>query len=173
MAVERPQEGSKLAYGHASHETFNAQLDKAPSVNHQHDPLTGPWISYEKTPDILREFAANSEPERNAMLRAQRLDMAKTEAERRREQSRGDKGEQTGNGGSQNQQRMSSMVQKGASKPSLTPPPHIRDPVDRQHFNEAWMLEKRDAALARADLKASLPERGQTHTLSQTHEPSR
>lgn len=87
-----------------------------------------PWISHDQVPPLRREFDLS----RSEYIKRQMLAMEKTEAERRKEST----------------ERGSDMVGKGTASPALKPPPKIRDPVDREHFNTGWLQEQRDAALA-------------------------
>lgn len=134
------------------------------------DKFTAPWISHDKLPDVLKEFDLNRDP----MIRAQRLDMERSEADRRRQQSgRSDTGSGGGNGGKQPQPVNSSrMIGKDETKPVFAPPSDIRGSVDRANFNNRWMIEKRDAVLARADPKSSLPKRSQKHEQDKFQSPS-
>lgn len=123
------------------------------------DKYLGGWMSPEtsqRVPDLRREFDMNRDP----LIRKQLLDDEKTEAQRRREQVEGETG------------RGSGMVEKDQPKFQLRPPPETARPVDRKAFQDRWIIEQREAVLARAEIRRNdeSPERSQTpsHT-----EPSR
>ena len=108
-------------------------------MNNDHDRLTGPWMSYDAVPHVLREFDMNRDP----YIRAQLLDMEKTEKQRRDEQ----------------EERNSGMVKNDVPHHTPKPPRSIRAPVDREHFEQRWLLEEREAVFAQASLTQSRDER--------------
>lgn len=132
------------------------------------DRLTGPWISHDRVPDVLKEFDLNRDP----MIRAQLLDMKKSEARRRHEQGERSDTRSSDGSGHKTRKNGSRMIEGDGSEPILTPPPEMRRSADRQSFNYRWMIEKRDAAFARADLKVSLPERNRDRNQSKFQTPS-
>lgn len=96
----------------------------------------GPWLSNEaasRLPHLRNSFDRNRDP----MIAKQMDDLAKSEAERRQEQAKGDG-------------RGSGMV--GQDKPAMhhRPPPAMRRGVDQSAFQGRWLAEQRDAALAKA-----------------------
>ena len=109
-----------------------------------HDRLTGPWISHDAIPQVLKEFQMNRDP----YIRAQLLDMEKTEKQRRDEQ----------------EERSSGMVKNDVLNHTPKPPPVIRAPVDRENFEQRWLLEQRDSVLAQASLNQSRGERSHERT---------
>lgn len=116
------------------------------------DDINGPWISHDKIPPLLRSFDMSRDP----YIRAQTLDMEKTESQRR--------GEQDGRG--------SRMVANDHPVARFNPPPELRDSVDRRHFNKSWLAEQRNAAFAQARPKQFRDERSPSrHPVH--HEPSR
>jgi hypothetical protein len=117
-----------------------------------YDKLTGPWLSHERVPNLRHEFDIQRDP----YIRAQLLDMEKTESQRREEQSG----------------RSSGMVTKDAPVRHHKPPPSIRDPVDNKAFNTRWMVEQRDAVLAQAKAGRATDVRSHDRP-SLTREPSR
>ena len=168
MSEQADSGPGETAFGDPSHAAFNEQLNAPSEPNH--DALTSPWISPDQYPAMHEEFADNSDP----TMKAQRLAQELTEAERRREQS----GEAGGNGGNDghSRQRGSQMVATDSMKPTLKPSHHLRGAADAQSFNQRWMIEKRDAALAAADLGASRPQHSHNHahghTQGHAHGPS-
>ncbi len=125
-----------VRYSHPSHAEFNAKL-AAEDEPTPHDVLAD-WSPSQKLPNLRRDFA-----QLNTYLQPR---------SHLREQDNTD------------QQRGSHMVEVDHLAPTLVPPPNIRDPVDRAHFNQKWLLEARNAVLAHA----VIPQRKQEH--SQTHQ---
>lgn len=107
------------------------------------DQYTGPWIAPDKVPKVRRQFDLS----RDEYTRRQLLAM---EAEQQQQ-----------SGG-----RGSGMVQAGVPHYLLHPPPHIRDPVNRDLFNAQWLAEQRDAALNQARAFHELHEHTRSHTRS-------
>lgn len=114
--------------------------------------LAGAWIPRGAIPPILREFDMNRDP----YIRAQLLDMEKSERQRREDQ--------TGRG--------SGMVKNDKPTPRLVPTKPLRQAVDRRDFKDRWCTEERNAVMARADLEQSRPERSMERP-SMTRELSR
>ncbi len=160
MSEQAETGAGEATYGDPSHADFNEQLN-APSEP-TYDALTSPWITPDQYPAMHQEFADNSDP----TMQAQRLAMEQTEAERRREQI-GESGSSGGESVSPFHQRGSHMVETDHIEPALRPSHELRGAIDAQSFDQRWMIERREAALAAADLSASLPE--QSHNYAQTH----
>lgn len=97
------------------------------------DPLAGgPWLSEQAMaalPQMRRDFDFSRDP----AIRRQLLDLAKTEAERRKA---------TG--------RPSGMVGRDKPVPVLRPVKPLSGAVDRAVFEGRWLAEQRDAAMAGA-----------------------
>lgn len=130
--------------------------DKSRSWSSQgRDDLTGP-LREVKSPYV--EFDNASNPQR----KAERADMERTEAERRREQGEG-----------------SQMVKLSKPFPELKP--KNATPVLRQSFNQNWLAEQRRAemdnyraqALARADeyYGRNQESKQERHEYGQEHQP--
>ena len=152
MAGKKIRNEPDIRYSDESHAKFNERFEPQ-QRQPANDRLTGPWIAHDQVPDVLKAFQRNRDPD----IRAQLRDMDKTEAQRR--------GGDTG--------RESTMV--GRDKPAFEsrPPEDISRPVDRAAFNERWLVEQRDAVLARADIKHSQPEHAPERQLNKPREPSR
>lgn len=123
----------KIAYAKDGHKAFNEKLEARRNPEPKPLNVDGPWMSSDvlrKVPDLRRAFDFNRDP----LIREQILDLDKTEAQRR--------GEQSG--------RSSVMVGKDKPKFSMTPPREMRRPADRRDFQQRWMAEQRDAAFSRA-----------------------
>jgi hypothetical protein len=107
--------------------------------------------------ELSHHFGINSDP-----LRKQQIeDMHTTEAQRRDEQGGG-----TG-----------SIADKTQLNYEMQPPPHIRDPVMRDHFDagwkQGWIAAQRDAAMRQAAEKQPEPQRQQEQPYQPTPQPHR
>jgi len=92
----------------------------------------GQWLSPEavnRLPKVRRSFDLNRDP----YIRAQMLGQPV-----RQEKSRSD----ASGGGS-------TMVKRDKPAPAYVPPRELRSPVVRRDFQNRWLAEQRDAALAR------------------------
>ncbi|MGJ8530565.1 MAG: hypothetical protein ACSHYC_00175 [Alphaproteobacteria bacterium] len=114
---------------------FNKAMIERDNPKPTFDVVDGPWMSNEAVlslPAIRNDFDQNRSPERVAHMQ----DEDKTEAQRREAQIAYAK----------------SMADQDQPTIALTPPPEIRDPVDRATFNEKWnqnwLSAQRDAAMA-------------------------
>lgn len=114
---------------------FNKSILERDKPTPASDVVEGPWMSNEAVlslPAIRNDFDQNRSPERAVDIQ----DEGKTEAQRREEQIAYAK----------------SMADKDQPTIALTPPPEIRDPVDRATFNEKWnknwLSAQRDEAMA-------------------------
>lgn len=117
---------------------FNKAIVDRDNPKPTFDVLDGPWISNEAVmslPPIRNDFDQNHSSKQVVQM----LDDGKTEAQRREAQIAYAK----------------SMADQDQPIIALTPPPDIRDPVDRAAFNEKWnqnwLSAQRDAAMAEND----------------------
>jgi hypothetical protein len=94
-----------------------------------HDPLIGPWISYETVPFLRREFDLN----RDEYIRRQILDLELTEAQRRRKYA--GKGEW--------------------DKAELD----YKPPGARKNYENCWLKAERDAVMSRCRVSCNREER--------------
>ena len=129
----------------------------------------GKWLSDDVAMNLPRarwEFDVNRDP----LMRRQIEDLAKTEAQRRREQESGGEGT-SGNGG-----RGSKMVKKDKPALNLKPPRNVASEVDRQTFKANWLAEQANAVMAKADIHRSReasPVRDSSHAFNvPSHGPS-
>ena len=148
-----------------------------------------------KLPQLRRDYARNTDPQRDAARRH----MEKPEAQRQRESvayearlktrpqarikaieqdnergdsSRGDssRGETSRGDGEQSDGRGSTMVSRDRPAPALKPRPALARGVDAAHFRSAWLKEQRDAAMA---AKANSHRPDHTQEPSQANTPQR
>lgn len=143
---------SDIRPAHPSHSEFNKRLEPQSPAR---DVANEPWISRDKLPPLRREFDMNRDP----YVRAQLLDIQKTESQRREESGRG-----------------STMVGKDKPKLNLKPPQETGKQVNDQRFKYDWLKEQRDAAMAQAapDQRQQQPDHMQTRIQQPTRTgPSR
>lgn len=113
---------------------FNKAILERDNPTPASDVVEGPWMSNEAVmslPAMRDDFDEN----RSSAWIVQDQDEGKTEAQRRKSQIAYAK----------------SMADQGQPTIVLTPPPEIRDPVDRATFdekwNQNWLSAQRDAAM--------------------------
>ena len=108
--------------------------------------------AYDASPNVRFQFDWNRDP----YIRLQMMDRGKSEKQRR--------DEATGGG--------SSMVEKDRAAPSFRPHDHLGKLVDREHYNQRWMAELREAVLSAAKTIEQEESRGRSRA-PVAHEPSR
>lgn len=107
--------------------------------------ILGYWQKPEtvnRMPDLRRDFDQNRDP----MIASQLQDNDKTEAQRRREQTRHAEPQASNN----KPGRDSKMVQQDHPHPAPHPTGPIADAVDQTAFRDRWLAEQRDAAFEQA-----------------------
>lgn len=124
-------ENHTVAHAHESHRAFNRHLEKT-NTSKPRD-ITGPWLSNEvaaKLPRIQQDFERTRDPV-NQPSQRQRPDVTA---------------------------RGSAMVKQDHPHPAPHPTGPMGEAVDRQSFKDRWLVEQRDAALARASQRQRTPE---------------
>jgi len=139
-----------VRYSDPSHETFNQQRFGKPDPVSKLDIDTH-WLQ-KPAPDVSFAFDKARRP---PSLANNSLEPIAIDDEERQ----GERG--------------SSMVERNKPAHDLRPPPNIRDPVERDHFNARWMTEQRNAAFANAAHDQTATERENELTRHQSREYSR
>ncbi len=137
---EKTSDLPDIRYSHPSHAEFNATL----AARDEPTPrdVLAPWSPSNTLPKLRRDF-----------------DQLHTYLQPRSLATEQDNQEQGG----------SMMVEDDHLAPTLVPPPNIRDPVDRKHFNQRWMLEHRNAVMAQAIIPQQHQQRDNVYQHFNTH----